>query len=165
MQNIMCKPTGFILAVLVLSTLSCIAVPSLGANTKHAYSSYAIIAERNIFKPLWKGNTVAAVDQSRKEELAALKNAAAEQLENQKRADEQNRRNARKQEIEQNYSLTGIIFENGQKQAILQSKNGSTHFVNTGDILEDMKVISIDDVKGEVVVDGQNAFSVTFRMQ
>lgn len=134
----------------------------INAETTDNLSSYNIIANRNIFKPLWGiSPTTKSDDKSRKEELEALKKADEERKKAQQTTDLENK----KHEIESSYTLNGIVFENGKKQAIMQAKKGSTHFVSENDMLDDLKIISIDDAKSEVTADYQGKFTVTFHME
>jgi len=124
-------------------------------------SSYNIIVQRNIFRPLWAVTASAGNENvSRKDDLVALKKAEEERKRNQETTELANK----KHEIESNYTLNGIVFENGKNQAIIQVKKGSTHIVFENDMIDDLKIISINDTKSEVTADYQGKFTVTFHM-
>jgi type II secretory pathway component PulC len=132
----------------------------------NSLSSYKCIAERNVFRPLWKEVVVEKTDdKSRDKELEALKKAEEERKEAQKKAEEESALNNKKKDIEQNYILSGIVFDNGKKQAIIQDKKGTTYMLYENDTFEDMKVMSINNKKSEVIVDYKGKFTITFRME
>jgi len=125
-------------------------------------SSYNIIIQRNIFRPLWAVTSPAGNDdKSKKAELETLRKAEEERQKSQQITELANK----KHEIESTYTLNGIVFENGKKQAIIQVKKGSTHFAFENDMLDDLKITSINDSKSEVTADYQGKFTVTFHME
>ncbi|OGS36724.1 MAG: hypothetical protein A2293_10310 [Elusimicrobia bacterium RIFOXYB2_FULL_49_7] len=133
---------------------------------KNDFSQYSIISKRNVFRPLWVVPSSGRSDErSRKEELEALRKAELERQDAQKTAEEQNTLNNKKREFEQNYTLNGIVFENGRRQAVVQDKKGLTYFLYENDTLDDAKIISISDSKSEIVADYQGKFTVTLHMQ
>jgi len=71
----------------------------------------------------------------------------------------------KKKEIEQNYSLTGIIFDKGKKQAVIQDRKGLSSFMYENDFLDEAKIISINETKSEVILDYKGKFTVVFRME
>jgi hypothetical protein len=136
----------------------------VSAGSSDNFSSYNIISERNVFRPLWASNSFnAGADRSRKEELESLRIAESERQKKQKITDEQTQLDNKKKEIEQTYSLTGIIFENGKRQAVIQSKSGPAFFVFKDDTVDNMKVVSVED--SEAVLDYQGKFTVTLKME
>ncbi|OGS21143.1 MAG: hypothetical protein A3J83_08770 [Elusimicrobia bacterium RIFOXYA2_FULL_40_6] len=154
-----------LLIYLILASSSTLFATSK-TNTSNDYSKYDIIAKRNIFRPLWAIGANRQDDpRSRKEELEALKKSEKERQEAQKLAEEQTKLDNKKKEIEQNYTLTGIVFDNGKKQAIIQNKKGVANFLYENDTLEDLKVLSINNSKGEVILDYQGKFTVSFHLE
>ncbi|OGS20225.1 MAG: hypothetical protein A2252_06395 [Elusimicrobia bacterium RIFOXYA2_FULL_39_19] len=126
---------------------------------------YKTIATRNVFRPLWATEFNNSDDKSRKEELEALKKSEKERIESQKLAEEQAKIDNKKKEIEQNYSLTGIIFDKGKKQAVIQDRKGLSSFMYENDFLDEAKIISINETKSEVILDYKGKFTVVFRME
>jgi len=152
--------------VLVLCTVLSIGFSSiLQAEQKYNSSSYSIIAKRNIFRPLWAVSTAKIDDISRKEELEALRKAEQERQQTQKTAEEESKINLKKREIEQNYTLTGIMLDNGKKQAVIQDKKGSTSFLYENEMLGDARIISINNQKSEVTIDYQGKFTVLLKIE
>jgi len=145
---------------LVLFTMASF-IPARGSDRL----DYIYLNKRNIFRPLWSVSSVTKEDKSRKEELEALKKAEEERQQLQKAAEEQNALKNKLNEIEQNYALTGIVFENGKKQAVVQDKKGAAHFLYENGFMDDLKVVSIDDTKGEIVLDYQGKCTVTLHME
>lgn len=135
------------------------------SKTIETSNQYKIISERNIFRPLWNVSADKTDDRSRKEELAALQKAEEERQRALNKAEEQNLINSKKQEYEQNYKLTGIVLDNGKHQAIIQDPNGSAHMLYENDMLVDLKIVSINEAKSEVLADYQGKFTVKFRME
>jgi hypothetical protein len=136
------------------------------------FSKYNVIIKRNIFNPLWAVNTETIYDKSRKEELEALKKAEEERKEALRKAEEDRKEAQRiadeqkkKREIEENYKLTGIVFEKEKKQAIIQDKKGMSYFVFENDMLGEVKIVSINDAAGEVTADYLGIFTVKFHME
>jgi hypothetical protein len=155
-----------VLAVSILFIMGHIAGPSFVlSQTPRDLTACKTISERNIFRPLWKISPETADAVSRKEECEALKKAEAERKEAQKKIDEQNALAGKKKEFEQNYVLTGIVFETGRKQAILQDRKGQTHFLYENDSVGDGIVSCIDDSRGEITIDYQSRFTVIFRLE
>jgi hypothetical protein len=150
----------------ICASLVALANTLLFAKPQDGFASYKVIPEKNVFRPLWaSGAFNGSDDTSRKEEMEALRSAELERQRNQKTAEAQAELDNKKKEIEENYSLNGIVFENGSKQAVIQSKKGGAYLVFKGDTIDNMEVLSIDDVKGEAVLDCQGKFTVTLKME
>jgi hypothetical protein len=129
------------------------------------FSDYKSIYTRNVFRPLWKTYTQKKDDKSRQEELEALRLAEEERKLALQEAEKQRKIEAKQREIETNYTLTGIVLDNNKPQAVIQERNGTAHFVYKDDTINDIKITSIDENKGETVLDYQGKFTVKLRMQ
>ncbi|MCB4791507.1 MAG: hypothetical protein LHV68_06425 [Elusimicrobia bacterium] len=140
-------------------------VQPLRPQEENTLSPYSIILKRNVFNPLWAVSLQGNDTRARKEELEALKKAEEERKAKERTDQEQNLIASKKKEIEANYSLNGIVFEKGRKQAVISDKRDMEHFLYENDMLGESKIISIDPEKSEVTLDYQGKFTVTLGMQ
>lgn len=134
-------------------------------NNNLDFSKYEIIFKRNVFRPLWHVSSEKVDDKSRKEEIEALKKAEEEQRAADRAAEEKATIDNKKNEITQNYSLTGIINEKGKDQAIIQKNEGTSYFVFQDETFDGLKVISINGSKGEIIVDWQGKLTVSLALK
>lgn len=149
--------------IIIVFGVVCTGYPRADAAETPSLSSYAIISRRNIFRPIWKAsrdtphNTPPTLSDGNQNTIKPqpIKEDPTTTLLN------------RKKEIESTLVLTGIISEAEATQAIIQNKKSSTlnYMVKTGDIFDDLKVISIDPGKNEVVLDYHSLLTVTLRLE
>ena len=146
--------------------LVCFATVIAETGKQTPVSAYSKINNRNIFHPLWNVSDTNNNSSLKKEELEAAKKLE-EQKELERKQAEQRRLDDKKKEVETNYALTGIISETDGPKACIQSKKNpnSTFIVKPGDSVDDLKVISVDSSKSEVLLDYEGNFNVTLRMQ
>ncbi len=102
------------------------------------FSFYELISKRNLFRPLW---------------LAEPKvDSGAEQ----RKADaEKKKLEAELKRLKAGLKLSGIVNNGEYSQAIIEDrrKGGGNFFYKEGDVIQDVKVISIDEDKLEVILD------------
>jgi type II secretory pathway component PulC len=152
------------LAPTILILLAMLLFPNYSQAARD-FAGYSSISRRNIFRPLWTVSFDTPEDTSRREELEALQKSEKERADQAKQAEEQSKQETKKRELEQSYSLNGIVSDNGRLQAILQNKQGMTFFLFQNDTFEGGRVTSIDAATSRVVVDYQGKFTITYTMQ
>lgn len=131
--------------------------------------AYAAGLQRDIFRPLWKTSDSPSEISSKpmKAELDAIRKAEEERVEAQRKQEDQRRLEEKKKDIENSYTVTGIIHENGNLTAVLQSKrsSGKNYFVTKGETVDELKVTAINESRGDVTLDYDNKVSVTLHME
>ncbi|MBN1384579.1 MAG: hypothetical protein JW983_06865 [Elusimicrobia bacterium] len=150
------------LSVLLL-VLSCADVMGAGIRVRKDFSYYKVVTRRNIFRPIWDTSEVRKDDkEAKKKHREELEKAEKEKQERLEKAKQERELAAKKRELETNLVLTGIILDDNQFQAVIQNRklNNKTFFVGKGDMIEDTEVVSIDDSKGEIVLDYKNLIKV-----
>ncbi|MDD5491252.1 MAG: hypothetical protein PHV60_01045 [bacterium] len=128
------------------------------------YSSYGIIIQRNMFRPLWEANTIKSVNEGDQEK---------NRLEEQKRIEEERRKaeelraiENKKIELSQNLLLSGVVFNGTDTSALItDQKSGIGGSYKAGDELNGAKIVSIDEKTQTVYLDYENKFQITLRIK
>jgi hypothetical protein len=135
------------------------------------FSSYDVIAKRNIFQSLWMQKQETAPTQAsisvkdNSNELKLLKQQEEQRRLELQEAEARRAIESKKNSIEREYKVTGIVFENNVPQAVIQSSSGASYFVKENGRLQDLDVKKIDADKGEVELSYEDKFTVKLYMQ
>ncbi len=125
--------------------------------------------KRDVFIPLWRERAVSITDLA----LAQAKRMEEQQRKSEERAqtDQKNREaeerlNAKRRELIENYTLTGIGSSGHDPIAFVSQKSagGAALMVHQQDLIGDARVIRIDEQKGEMQLDYEGKFQLLFRI-
>jgi len=109
-----------------------------GIHSPKPFSYYESISKRNLFKPLWRVEPKVDSGAEQREADAAKRKLEAEL-----------------KRLKAGLKLSGIVNNGEYSQAIIQDKRkgGGNFFYKEGDVIQDVKVISINEDKLEVILD------------
>lgn len=126
-----------------------------------AYSYYEVITQRNIFKPRWELKTTPDVDL---EKLAREKEEERKKQEEQKRQEELRQLEAKKQDLETNFNLSGVVFDGKNLIALITNRRTGGGSYRIGETLDGAKVVEINEKEQSVTLDYENKIKVILRL-
>jgi Tfp pilus assembly protein PilP len=149
------KYTIFISMIVVLSFSMCVSARD--------EAPYQYIVARNVFRPLWRVAIDSAdqIEAARRKQFDQLQTDQAKRLEEMRQQQESEQKAAKKQQIESQLEVTGIVDDGNRICAFIQNKkDGKTYTVGVGDEVAECVVSSVDNKKSEVTLNYKNQFSV-----
>ncbi len=123
---------------------------------------------RNVFAPLWRDASVALAERQERERKREEQARVAEQQksETDRRVQEEaQRQQEKKRGLESQLLVTGIVNNGREPLAFVSAPQGRSVMLRSGDVIEEARVTSIDQSKGEVRLDYQGKFEVVLRIQ
>lgn len=129
----------------------------------------AVPPARNVFAPLWKPRqeNVALVQARELKKQEEERKAEQAQMEKDRAAREEEQQLAgKRQQLETELALTGIVNDGHQPLAFVsnRSSGGQATMLRSGDMINDARVTSIDEAKGQVALDYRGKFQVLLKI-
>ena len=130
------------------------------------YSHYQVIANRDIFRPLWNLHDNSAQLEAQKA-LAAEKARQEEEKRQQDIREQQEKQalDAKRTELEQSFALNGVVFNGTSLYALITDRrtNRGAEY-SEGDNLAGAKVAQIDEKAQTVLLDFEGKFTVKLKI-
>lgn len=124
---------------------------------------------RNVFVPLWEASSPNASFQLAQETKRLAEANQREQVKaekQQKEREESDRLQSKKNQLESDLVLTGIVNNGREPMAFINSRQngGQTMMLHAGDIVQEARVSTIDEQRGFVQLDYDGKFQISLKL-
>lgn len=131
--------------------VTCLLLFTGGAGRAESFAHYEVIAQRNIFRPLWdlKGGDSSTPGMSR--------GSSAEQ--------ERQQLETKRADLERSLCLNGIVYDGKHNYAIITNRStGAGGNYQTGDTLAGARITAINEQDKTAVLDYAGKFTITLKV-